>query len=79
MKENFIFCINKMSRKIKFDRRVYRHMKIVILHVTIYSFLPTEKKNEVEETRIFKLIYQFCTYYYEDYCRKDGNSYEKDF
>ncbi|ARO19016.1 hypothetical protein CN324_14505 [Bacillus anthracis] len=35
-------------------------MRIVILHVTIYSFsFTTEKKNEVEETRIFKLIYQF--------------------
>ncbi|ACJ81098.1 hypothetical protein BCH308197_3268 [Bacillus cereus H3081.97] len=35
-------------------------MKIVMLHMTIYSFsFTTEKKNEVEETRIFKLIYQF--------------------
>ncbi|PEI75953.1 hypothetical protein COM04_05380 [Bacillus wiedmannii] len=35
-------------------------MKIVILHVTIYSFsFAREKKNEVEETRIFKLVYQF--------------------
>ncbi|KLA30726.1 MULTISPECIES: hypothetical protein [Bacillus cereus group] len=35
-------------------------MKIVILHVTIYSFsFATEKKNEVEETRIFELFYQF--------------------
>ena len=25
------------------------------------------------------MIYQFCTYYYEDYCRKDGDSYEKGF
>ena len=53
-KENFIFCINKMSRKIKFDRRVYRHMKIVILNVTIYSFLYLRVENEVEETRILK-------------------------
>ncbi|PDZ03172.1 hypothetical protein COE20_20140 [Bacillus cereus] len=30
-------------------------MKIVFLHVTIYSFsFATEKKNEVEETRMFK-------------------------
>ncbi|OXB96929.1 hypothetical protein CGQ22_20750 [Bacillus sp. M13(2017)] len=35
-------------------------MKIVILNVTIYSFsFVREKKNEVEETRIFELIYQF--------------------
>ncbi|WP_348638000.1 hypothetical protein [Bacillus thuringiensis] len=35
-------------------------MKIVILHVTIYSFsFVREKKNEVEETRIFELFYQF--------------------
>ncbi|PHE74779.1 hypothetical protein COF47_19235 [Bacillus wiedmannii] len=35
-------------------------MRIVILHVTIYSFsFTTEKKNEVEETRIFKLFYRF--------------------
>ncbi|OTX93568.1 hypothetical protein BK730_05520 [Bacillus wiedmannii] len=35
-------------------------MTIVIPHVTIYSFsFTTEKKNEVEETRIFKWVYQF--------------------
>ncbi|PGZ53846.1 hypothetical protein COE56_08000 [Bacillus anthracis] len=35
-------------------------MRIVMLHMTIYSFsFSKEKKNEVEETRIFKLIYQF--------------------
>ncbi|OTY02395.1 hypothetical protein BK731_27145 [Bacillus thuringiensis serovar muju] len=35
-------------------------MRIVMLHVTIYSFsFPAQKKNEVEETRIFKLIYHF--------------------
>ncbi|EJQ53727.1 hypothetical protein IEI_01736 [Bacillus wiedmannii] len=35
-------------------------MKIVIPYVTIYSFsFTTEKKNEVEETRIFKWVYQF--------------------
>ncbi|PES82596.1 hypothetical protein CN504_15045 [Bacillus anthracis] len=35
-------------------------MRIVILHVTIYSFsFACEQKNEVEKTRIFKLIYQF--------------------
>ncbi|PEX84459.1 hypothetical protein COJ50_18315 [Bacillus cereus] len=35
-------------------------MKIVTLHVTIYSFSFTvERKNEVEETRIFKSIYHF--------------------
>ncbi|PGB04518.1 hypothetical protein COL93_01215 [Bacillus toyonensis] len=35
-------------------------MRIVILDVTIYSFsFTTERENEVEETRIFKSIYQF--------------------
>ncbi|OTW70996.1 hypothetical protein CON07_07060 [Bacillus sp. AFS094611] len=35
-------------------------MKIVFLHVTIYSFsFAKEKKNAVEETRIFKMVYRF--------------------
>ncbi|PFE07509.1 hypothetical protein CN307_31260 [Bacillus cereus] len=35
-------------------------MKIVFLHMTIYSFsFTTEKKNVVEETRMFKWVYRF--------------------